>query len=84
MDAEFTPPGWSAMPNLFLLYMEVTLAPKQSWGPMHAVSVSETFVMGETKPWAKNERRFHPRFIQQQNGVDFLFWFRFCFFLDNP
>lgn len=33
MDAEFTPPGWTAMPNLFLLYMKVTLAPKQPWAP---------------------------------------------------
>lgn len=73
------------MSALLLLYMKITLAPKQPWGPMHAVSLSDPFVMGETKPWAKNERRFHPRFIQQQDGVDyFCFDLGFVSFLINP
>lgn len=58
--------------------------PQTALGPHACCFCSETFVMGETKPWARNERRFHPRFIQQQNGVDILLWFSFCFFLDNP
>lgn len=84
MGIEFTPAGWAVTSALLLLYMKITLAPKHPWGPIHAGSVPDPFVMGETELWAKNERRFHLRFIQQQNGVDSLFWFVLRFFLDNP
>lgn len=33
--------------------------------------------MGETKPWAITDRRFQPRFIQQQDGVFVLFFVSF-------
>lgn len=46
--------------------------PEQPWGPVPALSDSDPFVMGETKPEAITECRFHSRFIQQHD-VGFLF-----------
>lgn len=40
---------------------------------MRDVSDLDRFVMGETNPCVITEKRFHPRFIQQQVEVAFLF-----------
>lgn len=67
-----------------LLAQKPPPTPKEPWGPILAVSDSDNFVMGETKPWARRNKTLIGDFTQGLcNSRTRFCCFVPCFFLDN-